>query len=72
MSARGHGRNCGTPTSCSQAVRGYRVKKHKERRKVAQAQKRAVYQKRKAKRALKKIKKVDGPNKRTTYPTMKF
>ena len=53
-------------------MRGYRVKKHKERRKVAQAQKRAVYQKRKAKRALKKIKKVDGPNKRTTYPTMKF
>jgi len=53
-------------------VRGLQVKKHKHERKVAQAQKRAVYQKRKAKRALKKIKKVAGPTKRTTQPTMKF
>ena len=48
------------------------VKKHKEQRKVAQAQKRAAYQKRKAKRALKKIKKDPTPTGRTSYSTMKF
>jgi hypothetical protein len=48
------------------------MKKHKEQRKVAQAQKRAAYQKRKNKRALKKIKKDPTPTGRTTYPTMKF
>lgn len=48
------------------------MKKHKERRKVAQAQKRAEYQKRKAKRALKKIKKDPTPTGRTSYRTMKF
>ncbi len=48
------------------------MKKHKERRKVAQAQKRAAYQKRKAKRALKKIQKDPTPTGRTSYSTMKF
>ena len=48
------------------------MKKHKQQRKLAQAQKRAEYQKRKAKRALKKIKKEAQPTSRTYYPHMKF
>jgi hypothetical protein len=48
------------------------MKKHKERRKVAQAQKRAEYQKKKNRRAMKKVKKVAGPSGRTTAPMMKF
>ncbi len=48
------------------------MKKHKQLRKVAQAQKRADYQKKKAKRALKKIKKEPQPTSRTSYPHMKF
>ena len=50
------------------------VKKHKEQRKVAQAQKRAAYQRKKGRRAMKKIAKERDaqPNKRTSYPTMKF
>ena len=48
------------------------MKKHKQLRKVAQAQKRAEYQKKKAKRALKKIKKEATPTGRTTAPHMKF
>ena len=48
------------------------MKKHKQERKVAQAQKRADYQRKKAKRALKKIKKDPTPTSRTSYPTMKF
>lgn len=48
------------------------MKKHKEQRKVAQAQKRAAYQKRKNRRAMKKVKKDPTPTGRTTYPTMKF
>jgi hypothetical protein len=48
------------------------MKKHKQQRKLAQAQKRAAYQKRKNKRALKKIKKDPTPTGRTSYPTMKF
>ena len=48
------------------------MKKHKQLRKVAQAQKRADYQKKKAKRALKKIKKEPQPTHRTSYPHMKF
>lgn len=50
------------------------MKKHKQQRKVAQAQKRAEYQRKKAKRALKKIAKEREaqPTKRTSYPQMKF
>ena len=48
------------------------MKKHKQQRKVNQAQKRAEYQKKKAKRALKKIKKEATPTGRTTAPHMKF
>ena len=50
------------------------MKKHKQQRKVAQAQKRAEYQKKKAKRAMKKIAKEREaqPNSRTSYPHMKF
>ncbi len=48
------------------------MKKHKQLRKVAQAQKRADYQRKKAKRALKKIKKEPQPTGRTSYPHMKF
>ena len=48
------------------------MKKHKQLRKVAQAQKRADYQKKKAKRALKKIKKEPQPTSRTSYPHMQF
>ena len=43
------------------------MKKHKQQRKVDQAQKRAEYQKKKAKRALKKIKKEPQPTSRTSY-----
>ena len=50
------------------------MKKHKQQRKVAQAQKRAEYQKKRAKRAMKKIAKEREaqPTKRTSYPKMKF
>ena len=48
------------------------MKKHKTQRKMAQAQKRATYQQRKAKRALKKIKKEAQPTGRTSYAKMKF
>ena len=50
------------------------MKKHKQQRKVAQAQKRAEYQRKKGRRALKKIAKERAaqPTKRTSYPTMKF
>ena len=50
------------------------MKKHKQQRKVAQAQKRAEYQRKKGRRALKKIAKEREaqPTKRTSYPTMKF
>ena len=50
------------------------MKKHKQQRKVAQAQKRVEYQRKKAKRALKKIAKEREaqPTKRTSYPQMKF
>ena len=50
------------------------MKKHKQQRKVAQAQKRAAYQRKKGRRAMKKIAKERDaqPTKRTSYPTMKF
>ena len=50
------------------------MKKHKQQRKVAQAQKRAEYQKKKNRRAMKKIAKgrEAQPTGRTSYPTMKF
>ena len=48
------------------------MKKHKQQRKVAQAQKRAEYQKKKNRRAMKKVKKEATPTSRTTYPKMKF
>ena len=50
------------------------MKKHKQQRKVAQAQKRAEYQRKKGRRALKKIAKEREaqPTKRTSYPQMKF
>ncbi len=48
------------------------MKKHKQLRKVAQAQKRADYQKKKSRRALKKIRKEATPTGRTSYPHMKF
>ena len=48
------------------------MKKHKQQRKVDQAQKRAEYQKKKNRRAMKKVKKDPTPTGRTSYPTMKF
>ena len=50
------------------------MKKHKQQRKVAQAQKRAEYQKKKNRRGMKKIAKQREaqPTGRTTAPTMKF
>ena len=50
------------------------MKKHKQKRKLAQAQKRAEYQKKKNRRAMKKIAKgrEAQPTGRTSYPTMKF
>ena len=48
------------------------MKKHKQQRKLVQAQKRADYQRKKAKRALKKIKKEEQPTGRTSYPHMQF
>lgn len=48
------------------------MKKHKQQRKVDQAQKRAEYQKKKNRRAMKKVKKEATPTGRTTYPKMKF
>jgi hypothetical protein len=48
------------------------MKKHKQQRKVDQAQKRAEYQKKKNRRAMKKVKKEATPTGRTSYPTMKF
>ena len=50
------------------------MKKHKQDRKVAQAQKRAAYQRKKNRRAMKKITKgrEAQPTGRTTYPQMKF
>jgi hypothetical protein len=48
------------------------MNKHKQKRKLAQAQKRAEYQKKKNRRAMKKIKKDPTPTGRTSYSTMKF
>ena len=48
------------------------MKKHKQQRKVDQAQKRAEYQKKKNRRAMKKVKKEATPTGRTSYPSMKF
>jgi len=48
------------------------MKKHKEQRKTARAQKRAEYQKKRNRRAMKKVKKEATPTGRTSYPTMKF
>ena len=50
------------------------MKKHKQQRKVDQAQKRAAYQRKKNRRAMKKVAKEREaqPTKRTSYPTMKF
>tara|TARA_B110001454_G_scaffold176537_1_gene168680 strand:- start:61 stop:207 length:147 start_codon:yes stop_codon:yes gene_type:complete len=48
------------------------MKKHKQKRRLAQAQKRAEYQKKKNRRAMKKVKKEATPTGRTSYPTMKF
>lgn len=50
------------------------MKKHKQQRKIDAAQKRAAYQKKKAKRSLKKIAKEREaqPTGRTTAPKMKF
>ena len=48
------------------------MNKHKQKRKLAQAQKRAEYQKKKNRRAMKKVKKDPTPTGRTSYPSMKF
>ncbi len=48
------------------------MRKHKQQRKLAQAKKRAEYQKKKNRRAMKKVKKEATPTGRTSYPQMKF
>ncbi len=48
------------------------MKKHKQQRKLAQAKKRADYQRKRARRAMKKRTKEATPTGRTSYPHMKF